>query len=82
MTIRQIKAARALLGWSQGDLAQHSTISEPTIARLESIGGEISGRPKTIQKIKDALEKAGVEFIDENGGGLGVRLRKRQRPKK
>ena len=82
VTIRQIKAARALLGWSQGDLAQHSTISEPTIARLESIGGEISGRPKTIQKIKDALEKAGVEFIDENGGGLGVRLRKRQRPKK
>lgn len=82
MTIRQIKAARALLGWSQGDLACHSSISEPTIARLESIGGEISGRPNTIQKIKEALEKAGIEFIDENGGGPGVRLRKRQRPKK
>ena len=82
MTIRQIKAARALLGWSQGDLAHHSSISEPTIARLESIGGEISGRPKTVQKIRDALEKAGVEFIDENGGGLGVRLRKHYRPKK
>ena len=40
----------------------------PTIARLESIGEEISGRPKTVQKIRDALEKAGVEFIDENGG--------------
>ena len=82
MTIRQIKAARALLGWSQGDLAHHSSISEPTIARLESIGGEISGGPKTVQKIKDALEKAGVEFIEENGGGLGVRLRKRQHPRK
>ena len=46
------------------------------------MGGEISGRPKTVQKIRDALEKAGVEFIDENGGGLGVRLRKRQQPKK
>jgi len=81
-TIRQIKAARALLGWSQRDLAQHSSISEPTIARLESADGPISGRPKTAEKIMTALEKGGIEFIDENGGGAGVRLRKRQRGKK
>ena len=81
MTTRQIKAARALLGWSQGDLAQHSSISEPTIARLESVDGPIAGRPNTADKIKGALEKAGIEFIDENGGGPGVRLRKRSRAK-
>ena len=82
LTTRQIKAARALLGWSQGDLAHHSSISEPTIARLESIDGQIGGRPNTAEKIRAALEKAGIEFIDENGGGPGVRLGKRQRPKK
>jgi predicted transcriptional regulator len=82
VTTRQIKAARALLGWSQGDLAQHSSISEPTIARLESVDGQIAGRPSTAEKIRGALERAGIEFIDENGGGLGVRLRKRQRVKK
>jgi predicted transcriptional regulator len=81
VTIRQIKAARALLGWSQADLAQHSSISEPTIARLESVGGPIAGRPDTAQKIKAALERGGIEFIEENGGGPGVRLRKRQRSK-
>ena len=82
MTTRQIKAARALLGWSQGDLAKHSSVSEPTIARLESIDGQIGGRPNTAEKIRAALEKAGIDFIDENGGGPGVRLRKRQRPKR
>ena len=82
MTTRHIKAARALLGWSQGDLAEHSSISEPTIARLESVDGQIAGRLSTAKKIRSALEKASIEFIDENGGGPGVRLRKRQRVKK
>ena len=75
-SVRQIKAARALLGWSQGDLARHSTVSEPTIARLESTDGELGGRADTVTKIIDAIEKAGIDFINENGGGLGVRLRK------
>jgi transcriptional regulator with XRE-family HTH domain len=79
VTIRQIKAARALLDWSQSDLARHSSVSEPTIARLESTDGELGGRLDTVAKIKLAVEKAGIEFIDENGGGPGVRLRKRQR---
>ena len=78
ITTRQVKAARALLGWSQGDLAQHSAVSEPTIARLESVRGELGGREGTSEKIRLALESAGIEFIDENGGGPGVRLRKRQ----
>jgi predicted transcriptional regulator len=73
---RQIKAARALLAWSQGDLAAASGISEPTIARLESVEGELGGRADTVQKIITALEKAGCIFLDENGEGPGVRLRK------
>jgi predicted transcriptional regulator len=79
VTIRQIKAARSLLGWSQADLAKHSDVSEPTVARLESVDGEMGGREGTTEKIKKAIEAAGVEFIDENGGGLGVRFRRRQR---
>jgi predicted transcriptional regulator len=75
VTVRQVKAARALLGWSQGDLASHSTVSEPTIARLEAEDGPLGGRPDTAAKIIHALVTAGIEFIPENGGGLGVRLR-------
>src|SRR5437879_5622931 len=76
ITIRQIKAARALLGWSQSDLAHKSAVSEPTIARLESADGNLGGREETGEKIRAAIEKGGIEFIDENGGGAGVRLRK------
>jgi ribosome-binding protein aMBF1 (putative translation factor) len=76
VTTRQIKAARALLAWSQADLADRSGISEPTVARLEAADGELGGREDTTQKLRAAIEAAGVEFIDENGGGLGVRLRK------
>ena len=76
ISIRQVKAARSLLAWSQGDLAGASGISEPTIARLESQDGELGGRADTAAKIVAALESAGVELIAENGGGAGVRLRK------
>ena len=76
VAIRQVKAARALLGWSQADLAERSGVSEPTVARLESATGELGGRESTARMILDALSAAGVDFIDENGGGPGVRLRK------
>ena len=75
-TTRQIKAARALLGWSQSDLAKESGVSEPTVARLESLEGRLGGREMTAEKIRAALEIAGIQFIDENGGGPGVRLKK------
>ena len=54
-----------------------SGVSEPTIARLESEDGQIGGRAETAEKLIAAFEKAGVVFIAENGGGAGVRLRRR-----
>jgi transcriptional regulator with XRE-family HTH domain len=79
ISIRQVKAARSLLGWSQDDLADASGISKPTIGRLEATDSNepIGGRPETGEALVGALEKAGVEFIAENGGGAGVRLKKR-----
>jgi predicted transcriptional regulator len=77
VSIRQIKAARALIGWSQDDLAEHSGVSTPTIKRLESADGEIGGRAETGEALVSALVRAGVEFIAENGGGAGVRMKKR-----
>jgi transcriptional regulator with XRE-family HTH domain len=76
-----IRAARALLRWEQRDLANASSVSLPTIKRLESKPGLMIAHMSTTAALKRALESAGVEFIDENGGGPGVRLRKRQ-PKK
>jgi transcriptional regulator with XRE-family HTH domain len=77
VSIRQVKAARALLGWSQEQLASAANVSIPTIKRLEAHDGPLGGRTDTGDKIEAALEKAGIEFIEENGGGPGVRLRKR-----
>jgi transcriptional regulator with XRE-family HTH domain len=69
----QLRAARALLGWSREDLAVHSSTTERTLARLEA--GETSPRKATLNAIRSALEAAGVEFIPANGGGPGVRLK-------
>ena len=76
VSTRQIKAARSLLAWSQEELARFADVSIPTIKRLESNDGPLGGRSSTGQKILNAFQEAGVEFIDENGGGPGVRLRK------
>ena len=75
VSIRQVKAARALLAWSQEQLATEADVSIPTIKRLEAQDGPLGGRRETGSKIRAALEAAGVEFIEENGGGPGVRLR-------
>lgn len=76
VSIRQIKAARALLGWSQEQLALAADVSIPTIKRLEAQDGFLGGRVETGSKIETALQRAGIQFIDENGGGAGVRLKK------
>ena len=82
VSIRQIKAARVLLGWSQDDLAAHSGISVPTIKRLEAAEGEVGGRAETREALLSALKEGGIEFLPENGGGIGVRLTRRQRRSK
>ncbi len=73
----QIRAARALLGWTQNRLAISSGVSHPTIQRMESSG---TGRSAAgnVQKVEITLEAAGIEFIEENGGGIGVRFRNAQ----
>ena len=75
MSSDQIRAARALLGKSQPEIALAAGVSTMTLKRAEG-----SGQPPASQEafaaIRTALEAAGVEFIAENGGGAGVRLRK------
>ena len=74
----QIRAARALLNWSAVDLAQNSSVGVNTIRRAEVAKERTSLTAANDLAIRRALESSGVEFIDENGGGPGVRLRKRQ----
>jgi transcriptional regulator with XRE-family HTH domain len=77
LTIEQLRGARGLLGWSQSELAMRSGLSLPTVKRVEAgTGPKVSDSARN--KLRRALEAGGVEFIDENGGGPGVRLRKRQ----
>lgn len=76
ITGRQVAAARALSGISQPELARSANISVPTLRRMEASKGTISGLANNILAVKVALEAAGLEFIPENGGGPGVRLRK------
>jgi transcriptional regulator with XRE-family HTH domain len=73
----QSRMARAALSWGVRDLAVAARVSPDTIARLER--GE-SLYPRTVEAIRTALEAAGVIFIDQNGGGPGVRLRELQPP--
>jgi transcriptional regulator with XRE-family HTH domain len=80
ISIEQIRAARGLLGWSQTDLADAAGRSLPTIKRLEREGDEGPSVSNDVREaVRSAIEKAGVEFIPENGGGAGVRMKKRKR---
>jgi hypothetical protein len=72
----QIRAARALLRWSAADLAREASLGVNTIRRAEVSEEGTSLTAANDLAVRRALEAAGVEFIDENGGGPGVRLRK------
>ncbi len=74
ISAKQIKAARLFLDWEQRDLAERSGLSLPTIQRMEKFGLERSSAANA-QKIRVVLEVGGVEFISENGGGAGVRMK-------
>jgi len=73
ITPRQIRAARALLGWSQQQLADRAIVSLNALARLET--GNVDSRVSTMMAIQKALAKAGVEFLDADQKGEGVRLK-------
>ena len=75
-TPAQCRAARGLIDWSQMDLAERAGVGIVTIRQLEA--GNHAPRRATLDVVRRALEAAGVEFIDENGGGAGVRLQKRE----
>lgn len=75
----QARAARGLVGWSQAQLAEKAGVPLPTLERLEAAG--VARMPPGVsEKVRAALEAAGVKFIPENGGGAGVRWRKGPEP--
>jgi transcriptional regulator with XRE-family HTH domain len=78
VTARQIKAARALLGWTQSELSMAAGVSLPAIGKRETDDGELGGREATRSKLVAALRKAGVTFLDAGALGVGVVVRKRK----
>jgi transcriptional regulator with XRE-family HTH domain len=74
LTAGQCRAARGLLGWSQEELARRAGVGTATLHQLES--GKAAPRRATLTVVRQALEAAGIIFIDGNGEGPGVRLRK------
>ena len=78
----QIRAARSLIRWTADELAAASALSVATIRRAELKESETALTTANDLAIRRALEAAGVEFIDENGGGPGVRLRKPPKQKR
>lgn len=79
ITSAQLRAARALLGIDQRELAQRCGLSLPTIQRMESSNGIVRGNVDSLMKLVDALAASSIELIGEgetsNGGGRGVRLK-------
>jgi hypothetical protein len=81
LTSAQMRAARGLIRWTAEDLARETALSVTTIRRAELTEDETSMTTANDLAVRRALEGAGVEFIDENGGGPGVRLRERLKGK-
>jgi DNA-binding XRE family transcriptional regulator len=80
VTSAQVRMARAALNWTVRDLAEATGLHRNTITNIEV--GRYAGDPNSISMIKAVLQKAGVQFIAENGGGPGVRLRKSEATKR
>ncbi|HWK52902.1 MAG TPA: helix-turn-helix transcriptional regulator [Hyphomicrobiales bacterium] len=79
LTAAQLRAARALLGIDQRQLAELAGVSVPTIQRMEGSEGNVRGVIETLIKVVEALDRAGIELLADNapstGGGRGVRLK-------
>ena len=78
----QIRAARALLGWHQVELAKKSKVGLATIQRLEKgPEGPVMAHYATVLRISDCLKQAGIEFLEaDQAGGIGVRLKRPRGP--
>jgi predicted transcriptional regulator len=76
LTGEQIQAGRALVRMRQTELAERAEVSIETVKRLEAMRGEVAATTATVGRIERVLKGAGVIFIEENGEGPGVRLRK------
>jgi transcriptional regulator with XRE-family HTH domain len=72
----QIRAARALLGWSQHRLAREAGIGSATVRRIEQYEGVVKGNFSTILKVQKALEQAGIQFTEDNNGAIAVGLKR------
>jgi transcriptional regulator with XRE-family HTH domain len=73
---REIRAGRALVGWSQLELAKAASVGVATVRRLEGAGTQLRGSAEAVWKIQKALEDAGVEFLPaDETRGPGVRMR-------
>lgn len=79
MTSAQVRMARAALNWTVRDLAEATGLHRNTITNIEV--GRYAGDPETLKLIKDVFVREGMQFIDENGGGAGVRLKRPHNPK-
>jgi transcriptional regulator with XRE-family HTH domain len=76
ITGAQIRAARALLRWTAEDLADSASVGLSTIRRAEAEDGVPSITAANLKLIRLALEGTGIEFIPENGGGVGIRFKR------
>ena len=77
ITPGQCRAARAFLGWSQIELADKAGIGLVTVNQFET--GLTQPHRSTLEVVRRAFERAGIVFIDENGGGAGLRLKRRSK---
>jgi transcriptional regulator with XRE-family HTH domain len=72
ITGRQLRAARALLGWEQIELAKRARVAIGTIRRMESFNGEIGSRTSTLSQVQTTVENAGIEFLNEDRPGVRI----------
>jgi transcriptional regulator with XRE-family HTH domain len=76
ITSAQIRAARALIRWTAEDLARKADLGVATIRRAEATDGPLQMTVSNLAAVRRTLESAGIDFIFEDDGGLGVRLRR------
>jgi hypothetical protein len=77
LTCDQLRAARAILRWRAVDLAERAGVNLSTIQRAEKADGPVPMMPANERAVRETLEAAGLQFIPENGGGAGVRMKDR-----